>query len=67
MRQAMKLSEVMSRDRFGGGRVQLAATHDRVLAEAAQRHDITTATATRERPTAASERGQGGGAPMSAR
>ncbi|GAA4512467.1 hypothetical protein GCM10023159_17960 [Brevibacterium yomogidense] len=67
MRQAMKLSQAMSRDRFGGGRVQLSATHDRVLAEATQRHDTTTATATLERPTPASERGQGGGTSMSAR
>lgn len=61
MRQAMKLSEAMSRNRFGGGRVQLSATHDRVLAEAAQRHDSTSATATLERPAPARERGQPGG------
>ena len=56
LRQAMKLSEAMSRTRFGGGRVQLSAAHDRVLDEAAQRHTSTTATATLERPAGGRER-----------
>ena len=56
LRQAMKLSEAMSRNRFGGGRVQLSAAHDRVLDEAAQRHTSTTATATLERPAGGRER-----------
>ena len=57
MRQAMKLSEAMSRNRFGSGRVQLSAAHDRVLAEATQRHISTTATATLERSTGGERRG----------
>lgn len=53
LRQAMKLSEAMSRNRFGGGRVQLSAAHNRVLEQAAQQHTVTSATATLESPASA--------------
>lgn len=67
MRQAMKLSQVMSRNRFGGGRVQLAAAHDQVLEDAAKRHSSGTTTAVRERSPETRERGRGGGAAMNSR